>query len=335
MDLIDRYLQAVRFWLPRKGQDDLVAELSEDLRCQVEEAEAGLGRALDKAETAAILRRTGEPLKVAARCLDQGPLLDPALAMIYRLVVKIVLLWILLPLTVLTTVPSLLLGHHPLGSLTGGILSYAFSAIMALGCITLVFTLVGGTWKGSAAPARPWDPLRLPPVRPRGGARPTSRARSVFDVVFGLLFAGWWSQASTRVPLAWSTLTGPVWSAGPLWADFHGRWYYPVLALTLLNVAATGLSLARPHWVRFRLAWSAVSNLLVAAMCAATFVTHRPAILASLRALGGAGGHLQDAAGLGALIDGLVAASLLVAVMACLAGAFAQGVKCLRTSPVQ
>ena len=32
MELIDRYLQAVRFWLPKAQADDIIAELSEDIR---------------------------------------------------------------------------------------------------------------------------------------------------------------------------------------------------------------------------------------------------------------------------------------------------------------
>jgi len=34
MELVDRYLQAVRFWAP-KPQEDLIAELGEDLRSQI------------------------------------------------------------------------------------------------------------------------------------------------------------------------------------------------------------------------------------------------------------------------------------------------------------
>lgn len=30
MDLVERYLHAVRFWLPRSQQDDVAAELGED-----------------------------------------------------------------------------------------------------------------------------------------------------------------------------------------------------------------------------------------------------------------------------------------------------------------
>ena len=44
-ELIDRYLQAVRFWLPKsRNQDELIAELGEDLRSQVEEKEAEVSR---------------------------------------------------------------------------------------------------------------------------------------------------------------------------------------------------------------------------------------------------------------------------------------------------
>ena len=36
-ELLERYLQAVRFWLPKAQQEDILAELSEDLRSQIEE----------------------------------------------------------------------------------------------------------------------------------------------------------------------------------------------------------------------------------------------------------------------------------------------------------
>lgn len=45
MELLDRYLHAVKFWLPRQHQEDLAAELREDIQSQIEEKEAALGRA--------------------------------------------------------------------------------------------------------------------------------------------------------------------------------------------------------------------------------------------------------------------------------------------------
>ena len=39
MELIERYLQAVQFWLPKEQKADIIAELSEDLHAQIEERE--------------------------------------------------------------------------------------------------------------------------------------------------------------------------------------------------------------------------------------------------------------------------------------------------------
>ena len=46
MELLERYLQAVRTFLPRKAQDDILHELSENILSQMDEREAELGRRL-------------------------------------------------------------------------------------------------------------------------------------------------------------------------------------------------------------------------------------------------------------------------------------------------
>jgi hypothetical protein len=43
MELLDRYLQAVKFWLPAEQQDDIAAELGEDIRSQIEDRKEQLG----------------------------------------------------------------------------------------------------------------------------------------------------------------------------------------------------------------------------------------------------------------------------------------------------
>ena len=77
MELLDRYLQAVRFWLPRKRQEDITRELAEDLRSEIEEKEASLGRRLTDAELELILRRWGAPMTVAVRYLPGQYLVGP------------------------------------------------------------------------------------------------------------------------------------------------------------------------------------------------------------------------------------------------------------------
>ena len=74
-DMLARYLQAVGFWLPRSQKNDILAELSEDLRSQMEDREAELGHPLDEAEVSAFLKRRGRPLLVAGRFLPQQHLI--------------------------------------------------------------------------------------------------------------------------------------------------------------------------------------------------------------------------------------------------------------------
>ena len=59
MELIERYLQGVKFWLPTEQKQDIIAELSDSIYSQVEEQEGALGRKLIDAEVEAILKQRG------------------------------------------------------------------------------------------------------------------------------------------------------------------------------------------------------------------------------------------------------------------------------------
>jgi hypothetical protein len=63
MDLIERYLQAVKKHLPRERQDDIIAELRSNLEAQLEDKEAGPGRPLNAEEVEAWLKQMGSPYK--------------------------------------------------------------------------------------------------------------------------------------------------------------------------------------------------------------------------------------------------------------------------------
>ena len=65
MELIDRYLQAVKTWLPKEQADDIVAELSSDIRSQIEDRETRLGHKLNDGDIEALLKQRGRPELVA------------------------------------------------------------------------------------------------------------------------------------------------------------------------------------------------------------------------------------------------------------------------------
>ncbi len=66
MELLDRYLEAVKKHLPWQRQDDIIAELRANLEAQLEEKEAALGRPLTQAEVEAWLKQLGSPMQMAA-----------------------------------------------------------------------------------------------------------------------------------------------------------------------------------------------------------------------------------------------------------------------------
>ena len=79
MQLVERYLQAVKFWLPKQQKEDILAELSADIQSQIEDRETVLGRALNETEIEEVLKQRGRPCLVASRFRPQESLIGPVL----------------------------------------------------------------------------------------------------------------------------------------------------------------------------------------------------------------------------------------------------------------
>src|SRR5580700_8548839 len=218
-DLVDRYLQAVRFWLPKSHrQEDLIAELGEDLRSQMEEKESELGDPLEEAEMSAILKRCGSPMMVAGRLGPTRHLIGPALFPIYAFVLKMVLLWILVPVFIFIVGPVNLAnsgGNWPLAILRtfGNLWSGLF---IAAGIITLVFAIVERTSSRLGDECK-WDPLKLPPVRPQ--ERKPSFAKSACELAFGV-FGLIWLLLVPHYPVLILGPAAEFLKAAPIWHTF-------------------------------------------------------------------------------------------------------------------
>ena len=88
MELLDRYLQAVKKHLPWQRQDDIIAELRANLEAQLEDKEAELGRPLTTGEAEDWLKQMGPPMQVAARYQPQQYLIGPAVFPTYWFVLR-------------------------------------------------------------------------------------------------------------------------------------------------------------------------------------------------------------------------------------------------------
>ena len=56
--LLDRYLTAIKFWLPKKQREDIAAELAANLQSEIEDT--------------ALLQQHGSPMLVASRSLGSS-----------------------------------------------------------------------------------------------------------------------------------------------------------------------------------------------------------------------------------------------------------------------
>ena len=260
MQLLERYLQAVKFWLPKEQKEDIIAELSEDIRSQIDEKEAELGRKLNEVELEAILKQRGRPILVANRYLPQEHLIGPVLFPIYRLVLKIVAVCYLVPWTV-TWIALLIFNSgyvakfadHSWVEILGSLWAQLWgTAFLAAGTVTLVFAILERVQRKSHF-LEEWNPRKLPPVN---NPNVISRFNSIVELAANFFFCVWWTghmssgvvlnQVNLRIALA------PV-----PWRYF----FWGFLLIAFVNIGLAVANLARPCWTARRATIRLVSDM--------------------------------------------------------------------------
>ncbi len=246
MDLLDRYLQAVRFWLPAKQRHDIIAELSEDLHSQIDEKQAALGRPLTEDEQVELLKRFGPPMTVAGRYLPQQQPMQPAMFMIYRFVLKLVVLWVLLPLFIIVSAAPFIAAQNHAAALVATVVTYLQTGVFAVGIITIVFGLLS-RYQPTLGQEK-WDPRKMPRVRAPRDPLQIPRFGSAIEVAWNLLFVLWWVDFF-RLPIGYGQEGDAVRVIMlPVWHSF----FWPILLVVLAALGLVAGNLARPWWTRAR-----------------------------------------------------------------------------------
>ncbi len=243
MEILERYLHAIEFWLPKEQRHDIIAELSEDIHSEIEERENQLGRKLNESEMESLVKQRGRPVLVANRYVPQRYLIGPVLFRIYVFVLKIFALcylpaWGAVFITLYRV-------QHPGSSWIGTIgvtLSQLWTGtFIGASVITLIFAILQ-RFETQRHFLENWDPRQLPPA---GNVREIPRVGSAIEVVVHVAVAIWW------ISNAWSPeIMGVHLSFTPVWMYF----FWGLLAITLLNAALSVVNLMRPHWTSAR-AW--------------------------------------------------------------------------------
>ncbi len=253
MELLDRYLQAIEFWLPKRQRQDIIAELSEDLLSQIEEKETELGRKLKDAEVEAILKRCGAPLEVASRYRPQQYLIGPMLFPIYRFVLAILLIGCVVPRYLIWLVFLLVdpahRGYLHMENLWVTVLYFAFFT-------TLAFAIAERSGVKLEA-LNTWNPSKLPPVR---HPNRISRLGSLLEIAAALVFNVWCVSVFWPRPVI--DLYGAQLTLAPVWRIF----FWSFLLLAAANIAIAAVNLFRPYWTQLRASLRLVADGLGAGL---------------------------------------------------------------------
>lgn len=277
MDLIERYVAAVRRHLPRSAHDDIVQELTGNLRSQAEEREQELGRALNDEEQAGLLKPHGHPWLMASRYLPQQHLIGPALYPYYRQTLTIIVFWVVLPVTLLGGTLAALNSDHPSQWFSRMIGAAWNGAIYSVGMVTIVFAVLEHERVKFTALDN-WNPMRLPSAT---NGREIPRSETVVGLVFQLAFLVWWTKA-VGLPNFIVHDGEPVhFAAAPVWAQL----YYPIVLTVAVSIGVSLADLVRP-WRTITVSLIDIADSLASLAIAVIVMRHDHFVTL----LGGAGG---------------------------------------------
>jgi len=286
MDLVDRYLNAVGFWLPKDRKEDILKELAEDIRSEMEEKEAGLGRPLTQAEVEALLKRRGRPSLTASRFLPSRHLIGPSLFPMYVFALKIAgLIWFVAAL-ILPLVFSLVLASRSssFADALGESISSSWTLALTWFALITVGFAVAESVQDRPGSGLNWKPSRLPAVK---NLRRVPRASSLAEVLFGVFIFSWW-MGMFRVPgVTPEEIELLRLPESPLWLSLRGPFLLPIALLLLAGIVLAVISLVRPQLSRWRVSARAALDAVTAGLITAVLLTHKDEIHGALRGLKG------------------------------------------------
>jgi len=242
MELIDRYLQAVKFSLPRAQRDDIIKELRDSILSQIEEKEAALGRHLTKDEQVELLKKLGSPMHLASRYGKQQHVIGATMFPIYWRVLKAALGLAFL-VQAGASIAMAAVGKPFIQSLSP-LMHYPSVALSVFGWVTVVFAAMDFFGAKIQVSDR-WDPRKLPPLVKSDPRK--SRFELIARLVIQIIFGVWWLAGLHYQYL----IFGPgiaLLKFGPVWHSI-----YPVfVVIVLVDVMFTAVMIARPHWIQGR-----------------------------------------------------------------------------------
>jgi len=258
MELLDRYLQAIKTFLTGKNQDDILLELRESLLSQIEEKEKVLGRPLNPDEAENLIRENGPPFMVAARFGPHRSLIGPTLFPFYWLALKLMLFIALVFQLIAASIRVVV------NSDTSALFAIPSKLLFEAVWITGLFAVVEYALSFANVKLKPipWSPKSLPKLR--RDTKIASRTESVASIVFGLAGLVWLRTLPNSIFLAGQ----PDLTFAPIWSMMY-RFF---IVLAIAGVVRGIVLLIRSHWAAFNV-WSHLA-MNAATLVAFSFLLH-------------------------------------------------------------
>jgi len=252
--LVDHYLLQLRTFLPAKQREDIAAELRQSIGSAVEERERELGRALTDNELNEVLRGFGHPMVVAGRYLPMQQLIGPDVFPLYWYVLQAVLIVIAVLGGLLAGVALLTAPNAAQAAIQVGVQFFWF-ALQAAALVTIVFAALDHG-KARFAFLERFDARKLSAgvlgVR-SAPLSPIPRSDTVFEIAATAIFLLWWVEWLV-FPSEWLGVVLQL-------PNDVERFFYPALALCVVELVRLGVDLVRPYRTLPRVALRLVLNV--------------------------------------------------------------------------
>ena len=268
MDQIERYLKTVASALPDEQKEDIIRELSEDIRSEIDDRENHAGRSLSEAELQAVLKQRGNPLLLAARYRQDRR----ALVIGRQLIGPVLFPFYVRVLAFNLGLTSVIIGVIFLAlQLSGNRVGFKemlstclLQLFIQLSAVTLIFTLVE---RHLANHPDSWDPsgtgrvgsgVKMQDVTSLPGARPQriSRFESVSIIIACTVALVWITEVQSYPFL----ILGPAATflkLAPIWYQM----FFPIVLLNVFEIVRAIINLVRPDWTRFRAVYGVLLHI--------------------------------------------------------------------------
>lgn len=251
MNLVERYIQAVKIELPAPQREDIARELKSTIQDELDAMTERHGRSPTDTETSEYLQRLGHPVRVASTYWTRRSLVSEDAYPLYKQAL-VLAVCVYIVISVLTSAPEI-------GQAQGWGLVYFPKFLFDL-LSTVLFGVVAVTlvfhYFGDQIAAQPffwrWNPEHLPNLSNLAASLPRSETVSaLISNIFAL-------SLLTFGSLGWSTPSFTVeFSAG-------AAALMVLRLLVLIDFALNLLNLAQPYWTRSKLLVNVGLHLAVA-----------------------------------------------------------------------